>query len=224
MWNYRYAINLARYKEKVKAYKAGLPIPEISDEQAKELYDELQKSGIVHMPPPEDLAHAIDHMDMDTSAADDDKPSSTTSDVIAESIREPSPPPPPPSTRIHRSSKRRRYNTAGTRSATLQQANEKTTPPPPPPPPPPADEQLSLSPIPALEERVSRSSKKDRKKKSRKSEIKDDQAEVVDIRPSTSFAEPTFAAAAAVKHDTPTGGKSKRSKRERKSEGVEYYY
>lgn len=215
MWNYRYAINLARYKEKVKAYKAGMPIPEISDEQAKELYDELQKSGIVHMPPPEDLAHAIDHMDMDTSAADDDKPS-TTSDEIAESIREPSPPPLLP-TRIYRSSKRRRH-TAGTRSATLQQANEKSTPPPPPP-----DEQLSLPPIPAFEERVSRSSKKDRKKNSRKSEIKDLEAEVVDIKSPTSFAEPTFVAA-AVKHDTPTGGKSKRSKRERKSEGAEYYY
>lgn len=203
MWNYRYAINLARYKEKVKAYKAGLPIPEISDEQAKELYDKMQKSGIVHMPPPEDLAHAIDHLDMDTSATDDDgKPSR---DETPESIREPSPPP-----RIHRSSKRRRTTTEKM-SAALQQANEKTPPPP--------DKQLSpLPPIPALEKRVSRSSKKDRKKKSRKSEIKD--LEDVDIK-SSAFAEPTFA---AVKNqDTPTGGKSKKSKRERKSAGAHYW-
>lgn len=198
MWNYRYAINFARYKEKVKAYKAGLPIPEISDERAKELYDELQTNGIVHMPPPEDLAHAIDHMDMDTFVADGEVP---------DSIREPSPP------RVHRSSKRRRITTEK-RSAALQQANDEKTPPPP-------EKQHALPPTRALEERVSRSSKKDKKKKSKKSEIKD--LAVVDIvKASPAFAEP-ISAAAVKNQDTPTGGKSKKSKRERKSAGADYW-
>lgn len=193
MWSYRYAINLARYKAKVKAYKAGLPIPEISDAQAKELYDGLQKVDIHHLPPAEDLAHAIDHIDTDTSAADDDK---SSSDEKPKSTRQPSPP------RIHRSSKRQ--HVAEKRPATLRQANGKTPTP---------DKQVSLPPTPALEERFSKSSKKDRKKKSRMSQIKDPEAVI--IKPSA-FYEPTF----AVKQDTPE--KSKKSKRERKSEGAEY--
>lgn len=191
MWSYRYAINLTRYKEKVKAYKAGLPIPEISDAQAKELYDEQQKIGIFHMPPPEDLTHAIDHIDSDTSAADD----TSSSDETPEPPREPSPP------RIPRSSKRR--HTAERNSAALRQATEKT---------PIIYKHVSLPPATALEERIPKSSEKDRKKRARKSEIKD--LEAVDIKTSA-FAEPKFA-----KQDTP--GKPKRSRRKRKSEGAEY--
>lgn len=192
MWSYRYAINLTRYKEKVKAYKAGLPIPEISDAQAKELYDEQQKIGIFHLPPPEDLTHAIDHIDSDPSAADDD---TSSSDETPEPPREPSPP------RIPRSSKRR--HTAERNSAALRQATEKT---------PTIYKHVSLPPATALEERVPKSSEKDRKKRARKSEIKD--LEAVDIKTSA-FAEPKFA-----KQDTP--GKPKRSRRKRKSEGAEY--
>ncbi len=193
IWSYRYAINFTRYKEKVKAYKAGLPIPEISDAQAKELYDQLQKIGIFHRPPPEDLAHAIDHLDPDNSAADGEK---SSSDETPEPIRERS------LRRIHRSSKRR--HPAEKSFAALRQANEMT---------PTSDKQVSLPPTPALEGRVPKSSKKDRKKKARKSETFD--LEAVDIKPSA-FAEPMFAA----KQDTP--GKSKRSKRERKSEAADY--
>ncbi|KAG6986425.1 hypothetical protein G7Y79_00090g101210 [Physcia stellaris] len=40
-------VNFARYKEKSKAYKEGRPIPEISDEDAKKLYDELIRTGKV---------------------------------------------------------------------------------------------------------------------------------------------------------------------------------
>lgn len=191
-WSYRYAINLTRYKEKVKAYKAGLPIPEISDAQAKELYDEQQKIGIFHMPPPEDLAHAIDHVDSDTSAAADD---TSSSDETPEPPKEPSPP------RIPRSSKRR--HTSGRNSAALRQATEKT---------PTIYKQISLPPVTALEERVPRSSEKDRKRRARRSDIKD--LEAVDIKP-LALAEPQFA-----KQETP--GKSKRNKRKRKSEGAEY--
>lgn len=194
MWSYRYAINLARYKEKVKAYKAGLPIPDISDAQAKELYDGLQKAGIHHTPPPEDLTHAINHIDMDTSAADDDKSSGYET---PEPTRQPTP------LRIHRSSKRR--DGAEKSSATLRQANEITPPP---------SKKVSLPPTLALAEGVSKSFKKDRKMKSRKSEIKD--LEAVEIKPSA-FYEPIFAA----KQDSP--GKYKKSKRERKSEGGEYW-
>lgn len=189
MWSYRYAINLTRYKEKVKAYKAGLPIPEISDAQAKELYDEQQKIGIFHMPPPEDLAHAIDHIDSDASAADDD---TSSSDETPEPPREPSPP------RIPRSSKRRQ--TADKNSAALRLAIEKTP-------------IIKQPPAPALDERAPKSSEKDRKKRARKSDIKDPEA--VDNR-LVALAEPKFA-----KQDTP--GKPKRSKKKRRSEVAEYY-
>lgn len=189
MWSYRYAINLTRYKEKVKAYKAGLPIPEISDAQAKELYDEQQKIGIFHMSPPEDLAHALDHIDSDTSVADND---TSSSDETPEPPREPSPP------RIPRSSKRR--HTAEKSSAALRLANEKT---------PTIHKQVALPPASALEERFPKSSENSRKKRVRKSEAKDLAA--VDIKPSA-LAEPKSA-----KQDTP--GKPKRSKKKRKSEG-----
>lgn len=189
MWSYRYAINLTRYKEKVKAYKAGLPIPEISDAQAKELYDEQQKIGIFHMSPPEDLAHALDHLDSDTSAADND---TSSSDETPEPPREPSPP------RIPRSSKRR--HTAEKASAALRLANEKT---------PTIHKQVTLPPASALEERFPKSSENNRKKRVRKSEAKD--LASVDIKPSA-LAEPKSA-----KQDTP--GKPKRSKKKRKSEG-----
>lgn len=185
MWSYKYAINLTRYKEKVKAYKAGLPIPEISDAQAKELYDEQQKIGIFHMPPPEDLARAIDHIDSDT---DND---TSSSDVTPEPPREPSPP------RISRSSKRRH---TAEKSSALRLAAEKT---------PTIHKQVALPPASALEERFPKSSENNRKKKVRKSEVKDLAA--VDIKPSA-FAEPRSA-----KQDTP--GKPKRSKKKRKSEG-----
>lgn len=189
MWSYKYAINLTRYKEKVKAYKAGLPIPEISDAQAKELYDEQQKIGIFHMPPAEDLTRAIDHMDSDTSAADNE---TSSSDETPEPPKEPSPP------RIPRSSKRR--HTADKSSASLRLAAEKT---------PTNYKQVALPPASALEERFPRSSENSRRKRVRKSEVKDLAA--MDIR-SSALAEPKLA-----KQDTP--GKPKRSKKKRKSEG-----
>lgn len=151
MWSYKYAINLTRYKEKVKAYKAGLPIPEISDAQAKELYDEQQKIGIFHMTPAEDLTRAIDHMDSDTSAADNE---TSSSDETPEPPKEPSPP------RIPRSSKRRQ--TADKSSAALRLAGEKT---------PTIYKQVALPPTSALEERFPRSSENSRKKRDRKSVV-----------------------------------------------------
>jgi len=68
-WNHQYAINMARYRERMKAYKAGLPVPEISDEEAKKLYEEQKKAGIVHEPPKDDIPAAQD-IDSDS----DDEP------------------------------------------------------------------------------------------------------------------------------------------------------
>lgn len=45
-WSTQYGINFARYKEKVKAYKAGEPIPEISDTEARRLFENERKNGL----------------------------------------------------------------------------------------------------------------------------------------------------------------------------------
>ncbi len=192
MWSYRYAVNFARYKEKVKAYKAGLPIPEISDAEAKKLYDEQQKIGIVHIPPPDHLGHTVAHTDSDTSDAED----TSSSDDTPEPPRAPSPP------KVSRSSKRR--HAADKNFTPPQPAAEKNTM---------LFKQIALHPAPTAEERIPKSSEKEKRKKNpRKSEIQD-LGEVVETK---------FAAPAELKftiQETP--GKTKRSKKKRKSEAVE---
>ncbi|KAI4222199.1 MAG: hypothetical protein L6R40_008598 [Gallowayella cf. fulva] len=44
-WAELYGCNYAAYKKKVQAYKAGLPIPEFTDEEARQLYNEERKVG-----------------------------------------------------------------------------------------------------------------------------------------------------------------------------------
>ncbi|KAL9022171.1 MAG: hypothetical protein Q9185_000571 [Variospora sp. 1 TL-2023] len=44
LWQEKYGANYAAYKEKVKAYKAGLPIPEFTPDEIQQMYDE-QRGG-----------------------------------------------------------------------------------------------------------------------------------------------------------------------------------
>jgi hypothetical protein len=65
---------LARYREKVKAYKAGQPIPEISDTEAKKLYEDERNVGLI----PERSHRELEpHTDPETSlppSCDQDSP------------------------------------------------------------------------------------------------------------------------------------------------------
>ncbi len=69
-------MNFTRYKEKVKAYKEGKPIPEISDAEAKKLHDEHRKAGGYPDPPPDDstIEEHDDHETSDASTSEDDTP------------------------------------------------------------------------------------------------------------------------------------------------------
>ncbi len=82
-WQYRYAVNFARYRAQTDAYKAGKPIPEISDAEAKKLYETTKKDGKIPAPADLDPGH-IDE--------EDESDSSTTSDEESpEPVKAPSP-------------------------------------------------------------------------------------------------------------------------------------
>lgn len=85
-WSYRYGVNFARYKEKVKAYKAGKPIPVISDSEAKALYDEQKRIGIAHDPSHDDLEQINEHLETETSDT------SSSEEETPEPLKAPSPP------------------------------------------------------------------------------------------------------------------------------------
>ncbi|MCJ1273058.1 hypothetical protein MMC21_000847 [Puttea exsequens] len=78
-WQYKYAVNFARYKEQTKAYKAGLPIPQISDDEAVRLYESLNPDGKLHKP-----------VEIDPALVADADESSSSEDTSSED----SPPPP----------------------------------------------------------------------------------------------------------------------------------
>lgn len=108
-------MNFTRYKQKVQAYKEGRPIPEISDAEAKKLYDEQLKAGNVKSEVP---------LDPSPAAAEDESGSSgdseTSSDESPEPAKEPSPPKSPP-----RSSKRRKGAAAEKKSLPVKQTPAK---------------------------------------------------------------------------------------------------
>lgn len=113
-------MNFARYKEKVKAYKAGKPIPEISDSEARRLYDEQRKVGITHEPPHDDLVQSEEHLDSGSSSA-----SSSEAEESPEPPRAPSPPSP-------RLSKRRKAkDSGGKRSSVAKQVSTQKIEPTP---------------------------------------------------------------------------------------------
>ena len=76
-WAELYGCNYAAYKRKSKAYKAGLPIPEYSTEESRQLFDEDRKIGAVPAPTQEATSDHDAHVDSDkgsdaTSSSDDD--------------------------------------------------------------------------------------------------------------------------------------------------------
>lgn len=84
-WQYRYAINFARYRAQTDAYKAGKPIPEISDAEAKKLYEDTKKDGKIPAPADLDPGHIEEEDSSDsTTTSDEDSP---------EPIKTPSPSP-----------------------------------------------------------------------------------------------------------------------------------
>lgn len=95
-WSYQYGINFARYKQKVKAYKAGEPIPEISDTEAKKLFDKEKNNGSIteRLLSHAELEQTEDHLESESSI-------STSSEEPPVSPKDPSPP---------RSSKRRKID------------------------------------------------------------------------------------------------------------------
>lgn len=191
MWSYKYAINFTRYKEKVKAYKAGLPIPEITDEEAKKLYEEQKKVGIILEPPQDDVEHMEEHLDSETSDAD---VSSSSDEQTPEPPKVPSPPKSP------RSSKRRKgmKDVADRNSSITKQIVAK-----------------EVQPAANLEvDRISKSAEKERKKKgSRKRDTKDFGEP---LEPKREFIIPIASSPKVTSQDTPA--KQKRSKKKRKSE------
>ncbi|KAL8726154.1 MAG: hypothetical protein Q9181_006164 [Wetmoreana brouardii] len=80
-WAELYGCNYAAYKKKIQAYKAGLPIPEFTTEEAKQLYEEQRQAGASSAPAHDALS---DHDAKSDSDAESDESSSDEE------------PPPPP--------------------------------------------------------------------------------------------------------------------------------
>ena len=86
-WTEQYGYNFARYKEHVKAYKAGQPLPEISDAQAKQLYEHNKQSGKIPNASQLETAHVSD------DPSDTSEDSSSDDDESPEPVKKPSPVP-----------------------------------------------------------------------------------------------------------------------------------
>ncbi|KAI4147873.1 MAG: hypothetical protein L6R39_002995 [Caloplaca ligustica] len=74
LWQEKYAVNYAAYREKVKAYKAGQPIPDFTNDEKQRLYDQQRKAGATPVPIPETTS---DHDEK--SSSDEEEGSETTS-------------------------------------------------------------------------------------------------------------------------------------------------
>lgn len=83
LWQEKYGANYAAYKEKVKAYKAGLPIPEFTQDEIQQMYDEQRGGEGAAVPLPE-------------APSDNDEKSDSEGDEESDatSSEEPSPEPP----------------------------------------------------------------------------------------------------------------------------------
>ncbi|KAL8798252.1 MAG: hypothetical protein Q9182_006827 [Xanthomendoza sp. 2 TL-2023] len=78
-WAEMYGCNYAAYKKKVMAYKAGLPIPEFTDEEARQLYDEERKIGAAPVPTQGAVSEHDEHLDSEeesetSSSSDEESP------------------------------------------------------------------------------------------------------------------------------------------------------
>ena len=187
-------MNFTRYKEKVKAYKAGLPIPEISDAEAKRLYEEQKRVGIIHEPTPNDIGHKEEQLDSETS---DDDVSSSSDEESPEPLKVPSPPKSP------RSSKRRK----GMKDVTDRYASITK---------PIAVKEVQPVATPEVG-RISKSPEKGRKKKGTRKRDAKDSGEPLESK--REFIIPIARSPRVSVQDTQA--KQKRSKKKRKSEAAD---
>ncbi|KAL9132036.1 MAG: hypothetical protein Q9217_000164 [Psora testacea] len=99
-WAEQYGINFARYKELMKAYKAKQPLPEISDAQAKQFYEQNKKSGKIPNPAQLETVHApeVDSDTSDDSSSDEETP---------EPVKAPSPAPITKKQKVSKDAKRK---------------------------------------------------------------------------------------------------------------------
>ncbi|KAL8842631.1 MAG: hypothetical protein Q9176_002588 [Flavoplaca citrina] len=76
-WAELYGCNYAAYKRKVQAYKAGLPIPDFSTDEARRLYDEDRNIGAAPAPRQDATSdhdvNADSEGESDTTSSDDDE-------------------------------------------------------------------------------------------------------------------------------------------------------
>lgn len=168
-----------------------MPIPEITDDQAKKLYEEQKRVGITHEPPQDDLGHMEEPIDTEIS------------DVDASSIDEsPEPPKVPSPPKSPRASKRRK---------SMKEAADKTSL---------SSKQTAVREMPVASpgvERISKSPEKERKKKStRKREAKDLSE---NLEPKKDVILPISSSPKSTSQDTQA--KQKRSKKKRKSEATD---
>ncbi|MCJ1253679.1 hypothetical protein MMC24_001491 [Lignoscripta atroalba] len=191
-WQERYAINLARYQEKVKAYKAGLPIPEISDAEARKIYESLKKAGIVHEAPKDVVGPLEEDLATESTSSNGDV------DDSPEPPKAPSPPKSP------RASKRRK---------TTKDSAEKASSPAKPSSTKLAEKPTASSESPAVE-RSSQSPEKERKKKTLKKKGADDASDAKKAAAPASESTPAKASQDNQKKD-------KKVRKKRKSEAVE---
>ncbi|KAL8774027.1 MAG: hypothetical protein Q9209_001135 [Squamulea sp. 1 TL-2023] len=110
-WAELYGCNYAAYKKKVQAYKAGLPIPEFTSEEARQLYDEEKNTGVA---PPAPAQDATPDHDEDVDSEDE----SETSSSDEESPEPPKAVSPPKSPRASKRGK-------GTKGRTAEKASPK---------------------------------------------------------------------------------------------------
>ena len=195
-WGYKYAINFARYKEMSKAYKEGRPIPDITDDEAKEIYDEQVRSGkMAKIEPPLDVGEegAQEEEEADTSDEAESEAESESSEEEPEPEPEPVKAPSPP--KSSRASKRQKGTAPDKKASPVKQATEE------------AEAESSTA-----EKEANKPLELERKKKgSKKKEALQPKAEP--------FVAPVSSPPKLSKHDSQQ--KPKKSRKKRKSEAVE---
>lgn len=86
-WTEQYQINFARYKELMKAYKAGQTLPVISDGEAKRLYEQNKQAGTLPSTTQSETVHVAEEesdSSEDTSSEEElDEPAKAPSPVPA---------------------------------------------------------------------------------------------------------------------------------------------
>ncbi|KAL9000222.1 MAG: hypothetical protein Q9169_001124 [Polycauliona sp. 2 TL-2023] len=116
-WAELYGCNYAAYKRKVKAYKAGLPIPEYTTEESRQLFDEDRNIGAAPAPTQEATS---DHGANVNSDKDSDATSSSSDDD--ESPEPPKVVSPPKSPRASKRGKGAKGKVVETKASPVEEA------------------------------------------------------------------------------------------------------